>query len=221
MRCPFKCSKYQEATEAVKILSDRNKTLRAENKMMLEKANMMDSLQVLADKGYQIIGIERNCVVAMWPIPKDRWESDRHFYLFKLPFKHHSDFICRLHLEYRANCRASIIDWASKIQNSGYGSMMMKHLINFLRTSGIRYVTGSIAPTDFKNKAKLRHFYTKFGFKITDLEDSYGLHLDLFAEQVFAVRHEEHLVCCRSDTYPYLRTEKIIEGSHKNPSATE
>ncbi|MBQ9166920.1 MAG: GNAT family N-acetyltransferase [Oscillospiraceae bacterium] len=221
MRCPINCSKYQEANEAVKILSNRNKTLRAEKNALLEKARMMDSLQVLADKGYQIIGIEQNCVIAMWPIPINVWESDRHFYLFKLPFEHHSDYICRLHLEYRANCRASIMDWTSKVHNQGYGSLMMKHLINFLRASGIRYVTGSIAKTDFDHEVKLRHFYTKFGFKITDYENSRGLHLDLFNEQVFPLKHEGHLVCCRSDTYPSLRAEKIIEDSHKNPSATE
>ena len=221
MRCPFNCSKYQEAKEAVKKLSDKNKTLRAENTTLREKVRMMDSLQVLSDKGYQIIGIEQNCVIAMWLISKTKWESDRHFYLFRLPFEHHSDFICRLHLEYKANCCASIMDWHSKVQNQGYGSLMMKHLINFLRASGVRYVTGSIAPTDFKNEAKLRHFYTKFGFKITDHGQSCGLHLDLFNEQVFPLKHEGHLVCCRSDGYRFLRSEQILEEYRKKSSTTE
>lgn len=210
-RCPFNCTKFREANETANILFDKNKALNAENEALQKKAHILDSLQVLSEKGYHIIGIEKNCVITMWPISTDTWECYRHFYLFKLPFEAHCDFICNLVLKYKSNCRAYIVDWHSRMPDQGYGSLLMKHLIKFLRISGVRYITGSIAPTDMKNEAKLRHFYTKFGFKITDCQDSCFLRLDLFNEEIRPLDFEGYEVCCRSSSYQRLRSEQLLQ----------
>lgn len=73
----------------------------------------------------------------------------------------------------------NIVDIHSEIEDMGYGSVLMTHLIAYLRLIGYCRMTGSICPTDFDHEAKLRHFYEKFGFEIINDIDRRRLILNL------------------------------------------
>lgn len=57
------------------------------------------------------------------------------------------------------------------IPNKGYGSIMMKSLIDYAKTFNIEYISGFLSFVDTKDEEhnqRLRHFYKKFGFTITE-----------------------------------------------------
>lgn len=176
--------------------------------------NSLDSLCQLASEGYRILGIEQlhtiYYVVLMTPVGSSQQDTGRMIYLYRLPFSHRQDYICKMGLHFTATCSAYISDWASHVPNMGYGSMLMKHLISFLRSSGFRTLTGSISPVDYDHEEKLRHFYTKFGFKITDCPDRRALHLDILETETKAMFKDNCLVCCRSNDYQRLSMEALL-----------
>lgn len=63
----------------------------------------------------------------------------------------------------------------------GYGSVMMEAILHFARRQNpIRQVSGWLAPGDLKSHGeRLLHFYQKFGFSMTDLEEGKQITLDL------------------------------------------
>lgn len=56
--------------------------------------------------------------------------------------------------------------------NQGYGSLIMKQFLKYIKHSNIRYVTGSLSNVDLfdeydsEHKDRLYHFYQKFDFEI-------------------------------------------------------
>ncbi|MGN0551645.1 MAG: hypothetical protein ACI4I4_07395 [Acutalibacteraceae bacterium] len=53
--------------------------------------------------------------------------------------------------------------------NKGYGSIMMKVFLNYIKEFNAEYVSGFLSPFDTKDKEhsdRLHHFYKKFGFQI-------------------------------------------------------
>lgn len=175
----------------------------------------LDCLIQIAAKGGQILGIEKKedytVVTLMAPVSIHSWDADRIVYLYKLPIQHSGEWICFMGLRFSSNCCAYIYDWSSRLPNMGYGSILMKHLISFLRIAGFRSLTGNIRSTDFDNENMLRHFYSKFGFEITDYPDRRRLHLNLLDEENKAVHHDGHLVCCRTLERGLLEMDQMLE----------
>lgn len=200
--CPLSCKKYEEA------LHNQNVALLAANKLHDQKKELLpfrDKLESLCDllsEGYQILGVFKNrtdhCVIFMDQVNHSRWDHTRTIWLHKLPFRCRQDYVGYIGFELHSNCTAHIIECSSRIPNMGYGSILMNQLINYLRSAGFRTLTGNICPTDFNHEDKLRHFYTKFGFKITDYPDRRALHLDLLEKETKPVFENNRLVCCRS-----------------------
>ncbi|KAF5048231.1 hypothetical protein QVN85_12540 [Oscillibacter valericigenes] len=79
--------------------------------------------------------------------------------------------------------KVSIVDFQSEIENLGYGSVLMTHLISYLKLTGYQRMVGSICPADFDHEEKLRYFYSKFGFEIIDCIDRRRLKLNLKSRQ--------------------------------------
>lgn len=223
--CPFKCQKIKVAREAIKTLKDERQALRQENQAFQQYSVKLESLRQLSADGNQILGVGTHLggdyVVVMSPVPNNQWHEYREVFLYRLPVTDRWRQICHLSMMYHGSCCVEIIDWNCTTPNIGYGSILMKHLLNFLRASGVRHVYGSINYTDFGHEDKLRHFYTKFGFQITDYEKSRSIHLDLFNEQIFPMRYNGHTVCVRSNTYSSLRSDRIIEKSSKKSENKE
>ena len=67
------------------------------------------------------------------------------------------------------------------VAQKGYGSVMMEAILHFARRQNpIRQVSGWLAPGDLKSHGeRLLHFYQKFGFSMTDLEEGKQITLDL------------------------------------------
>lgn len=68
--------------------------------------------------------------------------------------------------------------------NHGYGSIMMKVVLDYIKRFGADYVNGYLCTVDTKNtehKNRLFHFYQKFGFTIGDVNDKgdYPIKLNL------------------------------------------
>ena len=223
--CPFECKKVKATREVIRTLKDERQSLRQEKRSLLEYSDRLESLRQLSADGNQILGVGSHLgldyVVVMSPVAIDQWNENREVFLYRLPVTNRWRQVCHLSMMYHGSCFVEIIDWNCTEPNKGYGSILMTHLLNFLRASGVRHVYGSINYTDFKNEAKLRHFYTKFGFQITDYKMSRSIHLNLFNEQIFHLRHDGHTVCVRSNTYSFLRSEKILEEDRKKSSTTE
>ena len=59
--------------------------------------------------------------------------------------------------------------------NCGYGTQMMKELIQYAREHGFSHIYGNLSLVDYDHKDRLFHFYQKFGFKITIYPEPQGL----------------------------------------------
>lgn len=59
-----------------------------------------------------------------------------------------------------------ISDIECKRNNCGYGSLMMKQLIDYSKQNEIASIDGWLAEVDRNHVKRLYHFYEKFGFKI-------------------------------------------------------
>ena len=55
--------------------------------------------------------------------------------------------------------------------NKGYGSLMMKNLIEIAKQNNISCIDGWLAKTDRDHADRLYHFYEKFGFQIVPNDD--------------------------------------------------
>lgn len=58
-------------------------------------------------------------------------------------------------------------DFQVTSEDVGCGSWLMECFIRYLKANQIHRVVGIIAPTDSDHDGKLKHFYEKFGFRIT------------------------------------------------------
>lgn len=65
----------------------------------------------------------------------------------------------------------TISDIICKQNNKGYGSVMMKELLNYARQNGFMYIDGWLSEVDYDHKERLYHFYQKFGFEIIQNQD--------------------------------------------------
>lgn len=71
--------------------------------------------------------------------------------------------------------RAEILlgDFESRIENKGYGSVLLRNLIKFAKEMGIKMINGNLSPADSDHFDKLRHIYEKFGFEV-NIQDRSG-----------------------------------------------
>lgn len=223
--CPINCKKYKRSLSYVDILNTERNRLKQECKQLMTHHDCLDSLCQLTEENYQILAVEKNrpfyVVVALSPINLHSWDTLRTLSLYKLPVRDCSQWTCKMDFKLYSNCSAYIIDWHSREENFGYGSILMKSLIRFLRTSGCQSVSGVIMPTDFDHEAKLRHFYTKFGFEITDRPDKRLLHLSLYDKECLSLKKDGHLVCCRNSSHAILESEALLASLEQTPENTK
>ena len=62
----------------------------------------------------------------------------------------------------------TICDITCRRNNHGYGSLMIKELIEYSRQNNISYLNGWLSNIDYGHKERLYHFYRKFGFEIVE-----------------------------------------------------
>ena len=180
--CPFACKKYRVARANCEVACETLGLMHEQRKKLEPYIEQMHSICQVADEGFQILGVEEKggaTFVVLMRKPSSQKNSVRDVYLFALPYRYRADWICHMSLRYLKGGEAYIIDWHSRIENSGYGSILMKHLISFLASADFSSITGFISPVDFDHEKKLRHFYTKFGFTIRDFPDKRELFLSL------------------------------------------
>lgn len=72
---------------------------------------------------------------------------------------------------YKEQKKIAIEDIWCKKNNKGYGSLMMRELIEYAKQHGIKYIDGWLSGVDANHLERLYHFYHKFGFIITPNED--------------------------------------------------
>lgn len=172
-RCKENCTAYSTALDAVKILHAQCKELTTSKKDS-------ESLATLSALGYLILGVDEAKRFSVATVIRPDGDDDRKVQLYSLPYDNFSTPLCDMDITYKPETRSAyIIDWHSKYENEGYGSILMTRLIAFLRMSGFLYLTGIISFVDFGHEDKLRHFYTKFGFEITDHPNKRTLKLSL------------------------------------------
>lgn len=53
----------------------------------------------------------------------------------------------------------------------GYGTLMMQKLISYAKENGYKTIYGHLSTVDLDHKDRLYHFYEKFGFEITEIEE--------------------------------------------------
>lgn len=65
--------------------------------------------------------------------------------------------------------------------NSGEGSILMEHLINYCEATDFAYIKGFISPVDSDHFDRLQHFYEKFGFtfELNQTKKQGHIHLSL------------------------------------------
>jgi hypothetical protein len=172
-KCKERCDAYGVALTAVKKLNIRCKELSIE-------AARYNSLLSTCDKGNIVLGVSQvnnHMVTTMIKDAGGQWGTVS---LYPLPYAEYDRPICNMDISYVSKSRtAHIEDWYSEIENMGYGSVLMTHLVKYLKIAGYLYLTGYICPVDFDHEDKLRHFYTKFGFEITTYPDRRVIKLQL------------------------------------------
>lgn len=193
--CPFHCKKYitqKKHADDYLCWADSLKTelrkLQEEQQALREQIQAINDILSITENGYQLLGVAQpgSEVVATFIARFVPGNRERTVFLCKLPITGLAefDFIRDMRIRLKGTEAVFLVDWGSKIQDRGYGSIMMKHLICYLQSAGFERLTGSISHVDFDHLEKLIHFYTKFGFQITERENSYDLLLDLLAVAV-------------------------------------
>ena len=64
-----------------------------------------------------------------------------------------------------------IIHDNKKKYSKGYGTAMMKTLIEYAKENGYSRIYGNLSDVDIGHKDRLYHFYDKFGFEITEYDE--------------------------------------------------
>lgn len=207
--CPIACKKYRTALAAISKVQETNRKLNNQCKKLDSLCDIARDNQLLAvekkDDAVFVTVMEQIASAGVNP-----YTSTRRIYMYELPFWRKENWRVFMDIEFCANCKAYIIDCHANPKGSGYGTMFMKQLISFLRSIGIRSLTGIISPTDFAREQKLRRFYGRFGFEITDYPDKRYLHLDLFDEKIPTLGKNGAIVCCRSAGYQLLKSEVLL-----------
>lgn len=75
--------------------------------------------------------------------------------------------------------------------NSGWGTLLMKHLIEYAKMANCKTITGRISSVDANDRydenhyARLIHFYSKFNFSISDVLESgwRNIRIDLLQDE--------------------------------------
>ena len=74
---------------------------------------------------------------------------------------------CIIHKELRT---ITISDIECQKNNRGYGSVIMKELIEYARQNEFTHINGWLSKVDYDHRERLYHFYQKFGFEIIQNE---------------------------------------------------
>jgi len=77
--------------------------------------------------------------------------------------------ICEINKESKS---IKICNIHSEKKNKGYGSLMMRKLIEFAEQKDLMYIDGWLSRVDYDHKERLLHFYQKFGFEITPCNEN-------------------------------------------------
>lgn len=203
MRCPISCRKVKELKEAKEWLEDFCSQLIRERKKGEKYKRDLDCLGKLSEMGYHLLSHiskdGRNYVVVMekYEAYTKVIDSIRTAYLFEIPKCEICEQIGRIHFHYCENCSIYIDDFLMSIEDVGYGTMLLESIISFARASGFQHIRGIISPVDFSREDKLRHFYSKFGFEITDRQTCRGLHLNLNGDQGKQKDNKGNVYCNR------------------------
>ena len=171
-KCKYYCDSYKAALSAVEMLHTKAKNL----SVKAEYANMY----TFFNHGQIILGVSQVNEHPAVTVLADSGGKWRRVSTYSLAYGKLSNPICYMDLHYTKDHQSAYIeDLHCKRENLGYGSALMSHLIIYLKLAGFRHLTGHICPTDFGHEAKLRHYYSKFGFEIYDHIDHRSLVLRL------------------------------------------
>lgn len=172
-RCKRNCDAYDVALLAAETLSTRCKELSIEAEQLRSILSFYGGENIILG----IAQVNNRTVLTTLKVAGGRLRTVS---LCRLPHSKYDKPLCSMDLKYISKYRvAHIEDWHCEIEDMGYGSVLMTHLITYLKVAGYRYLTGYICPTDFGHEDKLRHFYKKFSFTITDYPDRRALKLHL------------------------------------------
>lgn len=70
-------------------------------------------------------------------------------------------------------------DFNSKIENQGYGSILLRNLIKLARELGVKRINGNLSSVDSDHFDKLEYLYSKYGFKVNISGDSGTILLEM------------------------------------------
>lgn len=78
-------------------------------------------------------------------------------------------------------------------ENRGYGSIMIRNIIELAKQVGVIEITGNLTSTDGDHFDKLEHFYTKHGFEVHFFDNrSWGKIIKVFQNVPgYCVQHKE------------------------------
>ena len=57
-------------------------------------------------------------------------------------------------------------DFESDVENKGYGSILLRNVLELARRLRLKRITGNLSAVDSDHFDKLRHIYEKFGFEV-------------------------------------------------------
>lgn len=63
-------------------------------------------------------------------------------------------------------------DFESDIQNKGYGSILLRNVIELAKTLDLKKITGNLSAVDSDHFDKLDYLYSKYGFKVSISRDN-------------------------------------------------
>lgn len=77
------------------------------------------------------------------------------------------EMVCVARLAHDASTKTILIgDIEAGIENKGYGSIMLSHILKLAQKLKIREIKGNLSSTDSDHFDKLEYFYRKHGFQV-------------------------------------------------------
>lgn len=157
-----------------------------------EKTALCEAMhRALAEKGKTIVGIDENkageqVLIVRWLFGNDIW-----FMLYSKNYMGDGShprimatlkdtYLLEQH-DYKYHIRIDDIQQDVEDINKGNGSILMKHFLDYCKTTKAEYIDGWLSGVDKDHFDRSEHYYKKFGFEVSFNEDrsSGSIHYDL------------------------------------------
>ena len=143
------------------------------NTLEIQLFRMRENIKEIAKK-WEMISIDQTSDFNWVVIYADKRSEACQLMLHDCDEPFRGEWHAAIQADYKGENTIHIADIKGKT-NSGYGTILMRHLKELARDKNVQYITGDIVERDFDHVNRLKYFYRKHNFDVKiDHEEQCG-----------------------------------------------